>query len=56
MRKTNKQKGVAMDSTENQNGETKIDEIANKYTEGFERFSNSKSGNVILEFFFSNGT
>ena len=39
-----------MDSTENQNGETKIDEITNKYTESFERFSNSKSGNIILEF------
>lgn len=39
-----------MDSTESQNGETKIDEITNKYTESFERFSNSKSGNIVLEF------
>ena len=33
-----------------QNREIKIDEITNKYTESFERFSNSKSGNVVLEF------
>ena len=39
-----------MDSTQAQNREIKIDEITNKYTESFERFSNSKSGNVVLEF------
>lgn len=49
IKQTNR-KGAAMESTENQNGETKIDEITSKYTESFERFSNSKSGNIILEF------
>ena len=39
-----------MESTENQNREAKIDEITSRYTESFERFSNSKSGNIILEF------
>lgn len=39
-----------MDNIENENGETKIDEITNRYTESFERFSSSKSGNIILEF------
>ena len=32
------------------NAENKIDAFTDKYTEGFEKFSNSKSGNIILDF------
>lgn len=34
----------------NEENQTKLDAFTGKYTEGFEHFSNSKSGNLILDF------